>query len=371
MIILGAKLNNNLKLNWMNNNNKILIIGDLHFKDSLGYAEFIDDGRKAEKAEILDFVISQSSDCDSVIFLGDQLNGKHNSSKVIKEFVEFIERFGDKKLYFLAGNHEVMSSGRSSIDFLKEISGKNWGFAINDIEFIGKDNKYNYIFCPYFTKSALGVDTNEEGTKIVMDKLSKFTDVDNAILFVHHAMSDSLTVSGGETNLFNEIVLPKKELEKMFKLVIAGHIHNPQSFDKTFIVGSIFNNEVNELKKYIYKLNSKTCEVDQIELPGRSIIKVENPKLNITLPAIDKNNIIKIIITDPDLKVYIDDIKKEAEKFDAYILLEQYPNKRKKLHYGSGESILEFDINELLKVYAKEKSIDINKLNRGFELINK
>ena len=353
----------------MKTNNKILIVGDMHFKDSLGYAEFIDDRRKAEKDEILDFIVSQSHDCDSVIFLGDQLNGKHNSSKVIKEFVEFIERFENKTLYFLAGNHEVMSNGKSSIDFLKEISGKNWNFAINDIVATGKNNKY--IMCPYFTKSALNVNTNEEGTKIVMDKLSKFAHPEHAILFVHHAVSDSLTVSGCETNLFNEIVLPKKELEKMFKLVVGGHIHHPQTSDKTIISGSIFNNEVGEIEKYIYKLSKENADVEQIKLPGRPIYKIENPELGVTLRSHDKNSIAKIIITDPNLKDYIDDFKKEAKKFDAYILLEQYPNKRKKLHYGDGESILEFDIKQLLKIYAESKKIDLLKLERGFELINK
>ena len=60
-------------------------------------------------------------------------------------------------------------------------------------------------------------------------------------------------------------------------------------------------------------------------------------------------------------------MKKKLKKFDAYILLEQFPNERKKVHFEEG--MLEFDIEKLLETYAKIKKVDIRKLKVAFELI--
>ena len=49
----------------------ILVLGDFHFRDQLGYSDFIEDRRKSEKKEILDFIIEQSKNCSSIIILGD------------------------------------------------------------------------------------------------------------------------------------------------------------------------------------------------------------------------------------------------------------------------------------------------------------
>ena len=45
------------------------------------------------------------------------------------------------------------------------------------------------------------------------------------------------------------------------------------------------------------------------------------------------------------------------------------PKQRKKMHYSEGESILEFNLIDLLKLYAKEKDINMEELERGFDLI--
>ena len=72
---------------------KILLIGDTHWKDNLSYADYISDGRVAEKKEILDFIIESSKDCDHIVFLGDFFNSKNNSSEVNRQAVEFLEKF--------------------------------------------------------------------------------------------------------------------------------------------------------------------------------------------------------------------------------------------------------------------------------------
>jgi len=333
------------------------VISDMHLKERLSYSDYIEDKRIPEREEILDFIVDTFKDCDTIVFGGDQLNSRNNTSEILRYFVNFLERFKDKKLYILAGNHEKFGDGRSALDFLKEIKNKpNWTIITDGVITVGK-----MIFCPYFTKSELGVKTDEQGTKKIMKMLKE-----GDILFCHHAISNTVTTSGCQTNIFREIVLPKDELEKMYRLVVGGHIHQPQADKKTIVAGSVFNNEMSETQKYIWKINQDNFSVQQIKLPGRGVYKAENPTIE-SLKDIKKDNIVKAIFTDIKKKDTVEVIKKELKKFDAYLILEQYPNQRKKVHFEEG--MLEFDTEELLKVYAKEKNVDFKRLKSGLDLI--
>lgn len=333
------------------------IIGDLHLKENLGYSSYIKDGREAEKQEILDFIVNSLKDCDTIIFLGDQFNARNNPSRVIKEFVAFLERFNGKQLYILTGNHEIDSFGKTALDFLKELKKKdNWHVITDTIESIN-----GFTFCPYFTKSQLAVKTDEEGIKMIMNKLE-----DNNILFIHSALSETSTTSGIQTNIFNEIVLPRKELEKRFKLVIGGHIHKPKNYGNTIVAGSIFNQEVCEIGKSIWRINEDTLEIEEIKLPGRGIYKLTDPT-NTDLNKIKEDSIVKVILTKKITKKKVEELKDRLGKFDAFVLIEDYPKERKKL--VSDKNVLEFEVEELIGLYAKQKQIDLNKLLNAFELI--
>lgn len=83
---------------------KILAVGDLHFKDSLGYADCLEDRRVSEKESVLSFIVDQAEDCEVIVFCGDQLNARNNSSSVLKNFVGFLERFKNKQVFIIAGN---------------------------------------------------------------------------------------------------------------------------------------------------------------------------------------------------------------------------------------------------------------------------
>lgn len=340
--------------------NKILCIGDIHWKPELSYSEFIDDHRIIEKREILDFIINSSYDCEKIVFLGDQLNSKNNTSEVIKEFVNFLERFGDKKLYIIGGNHEKGGDGKSALDFLGEITNKNWIIITDKIV-----KKKKLVFCPYFNKAELEVENNEQATEKIMEMLK---DNQGDILFVHHALTNTTTSSGIVTNIFSEPILPRKELEKMYKLVIGAHIHLPDISKNTIITGSVFCNEVSEIEKYIYKINEEDLKVEKIKLPGRGIYGLTDPT-DEDLNKIPKKSILKVTITKETSTIKINELKDKLKEFDAYVLLSQIPHQRKKLHLKEGDNILEFSIEQLLKIYAEEKSVDLNKLTHGFSLI--
>jgi len=338
------------------NKKRILIIGDPHFREKLGYADYIKDGRKAEEQEVLDAIVKQSHDCDEVVFLGDNFNAKNNTSDVIKKFVVFLERFRGKQLYLISGNHTKHADGRTAIDFLKEINNPNWHVITTGVEEIN-----GLTFLPYMTKPELDAKDDAEGIKKVMKMLP-----DGKILFAHHAISDSMA-GVVSTNIFNEIVLPKTKLEKKFKLIIGGHIHTPQKVsEQIYIAGSIFNNEVGEIQKYVYKVNRETLKVESFTLPGRGLYKVENPSVA-TLEKIPTSSIVKVVMTNPELETTIPAIKEFLERFDAFLFLEQYPTKRKKIHFEKG--MLDLKVENLLKIYAKEKDIDLKKLNNAWKLI--
>ncbi len=339
----------------------MLIIGDLHLKENLGYSNYISDGRVGEQKEILDFIIEQSRDEDYVVLCGDQFDKKNNPSEIVRLFVEFIERFGKKKLFIMKGNHEQMSNGKSALDFLREINDKpNWHLFLDGIFSITIGGK-KMVFCPYLSNADLGVSNNKDGVKKLMKMLPE-----GDILFIHHAISDVRLSSGQSTSIFDEVVLPKKELLKKYKLVVGSHVHVPYQKDNLLITGSIFNNEIGQAQKYIWKIDEKTLEVTKIKLPGRSIHGIENPTIG-DLDKIEKSSIVKATLTDIKYKNNLDEIKEKLKEFDAHIILEKYPHERKKLHFDEG--MLEFDISQLLKTYSIERKISLDSLMKAFNLV--
>ena len=332
------------------------VISDLHLKPNLSYSDYIEDGRKGEEKEILDFIVNGFKDCKKIVFIGDLLNGRNNSAEVIKKLVNFIEKFEKKEIYIISGNHEKSADGKTSLDFLKEIKNSKWNIITDKIEIFD-----DLVFCPNLSKPELKAKNNEAGKKKIMKMLPE-----GKILFHHYAMSGSKTGTGAMTEMFDEIVLDKNILKKKYNLVVGGHIHHPCIDENVIVTGSIFTNEVGENSKCIWKINEEDVTFEQIKLPGRDIIKVENPD-DVILKEFKEDSIVKVILTDPRLKDRIEELKEKLKKFDAYILLEQFPNKRKKVHFEEG--MLEFDIEKLLEVYAKQKKVEIKKLRAAFELI--
>ena len=337
------------------------VIGDLHWRDNLGYAEYISDRRKAEKEQVLDKIVKCLSGCDTIVFMGDQFNARNNSSQTIKEFIAFLRRFDGKEVYMLAGNHEIAGDGKTALDFIAEVGNKKWHIVSNSIESVAV-GPLKIVLCPYLSKSALGVTNEKDGMKKLMKSLP-----DGDILFVHLSISDTPVNETTNTNFFREIVLPRKELKKKYKLVFGGHIHKPSNDGQIYVAGSVFTNEVGETEKYVYGIDiKKETFIHHFLLPNRPIIKLENPTIN-EITKLKKNSIVKVLLTKKMSETDIKKLKVVLEGLDAYILLENYPTERKKLDLDG--SMLEFDIDSLLETYAKVKKIDPLILKHGFELI--
>jgi DNA repair exonuclease SbcCD nuclease subunit len=341
------------------------IIGDLHLKENLSYADYIKDRRISEKKEILDFIVDSLKDCDKIVFLGDQFDKRSNPSNVVREFTEFLERFSGKDVYMISGNHCKYGTGETAIDYLKEIKNDKWHIITRTPTKIDE-----MVFVPYMTNAELGAKDNEEALKTIMELIMMTKGKEKGkILFHHNAVYDTVVNSGRSVNDFPEPILPAKELEKEFDLIVGGHIHKPQIKGKKILVaGSIFNNEVGEIGKKIFKIDEKTLEIETIDLPGRKIYKLEDPTEK-EIEDIENNSIVKVILTKKKTSIDLTKFKESLKRFDAYILLEQIPKTKKKMHYGKDESILEFSVENLLGVYAKDKKIDEKKVLKGFELI--
>lgn len=334
----------------------ILVIGDLHFRDRLSYSDHVD--RTKEREEVLDFIVDQAKDCDIVVSLGDVFDRRDPPASVTRDVAAFFERFKGKQLFIISGNHDKKASGgTTALDFLREIGDKHWRIFTRPqagIEIEGR----RVDFLPHMYKGELGVQNDEEGMKVIMSQLKKAD-----ILFHHHAVSDTLA-GQVSTNLFNEIVLPKTELERNYKLVVGGHIHTPGVYGKTVVTGSVFNCDMGETGKFLWKVDTKDLTVNQVALPGRQIHKV-NVSEKTTFKGIPISSIVKCIVTDK--KLDIEKLKKELDSFDASLIIEQYPEERERVHFEDGA--IDLDVVNLLNVYAKARKIDINILTKGFDLI--
>lgn len=337
----------------------LLIIGDLHMREHLGYSEYIEDGRIKEKKEIFDFILKESKDCDGVVFLGDQFHLKNNPSEVIREFVEFVESFGNKQIYMIAGNHEKSGDGKSALDFMKEVNKPNWHIITDKVEKIGE-----MVFCPFFYKGELKSMNFKTATTKLMKELPE-----GRIFFTHHAISD-IDFGRSNTNLMTqEIVLPMKTIGKKYELTFAGHIHSPIKNGNVIVSGSIFNNELGDKDKKIYKLhiNERGTEIDTISLPGRKIISLSPDEVEKSDSL--GGSIVKVIIEKAISRNKILELKELlSKKCDAYVIVERVKNTdREKSHL---DSIMNLSVEELLKIYAKEKKLDVEKVLNGFKLIN-
>lgn len=345
---------------------KIFCIGDLHLKENLGYAEYVSDRRIAERENVLDKIVEASVDSDMVVLMGDQLNGRSNHAETLKRFVAFLERLGDKPIRILVGNHERFSSGASSLDFLKELKGKDWKI-ISQVEseiFAG----YKFVYLPYFTGPEI-MDSEHKDWVSASQKLMNMLP-DGDILFTHHAISGTFS-AGILTDKFEEILLQQDVLLKKYRQVVAGHIHSKSIYadGRILLTGSIFTDCVGEGSKSVWKVRWDTIGfqesvlLQEIKLPVRPIFKLENPTAE-TVDALPRNAIVKVIVTDYGYDV--DAVKKQLDSFDGSVVVEQVVKERdKEVELEGGELTVE----NLLRVYAKQRGIDPILLFEGYALI--
>jgi len=348
---------------------KIGVIGDLHFRDQLGYADHLEDRRESERQGVLDQIVDTFKEHDLIVFMGDNLNARNNTSSVIKSFTNFIERFQAEKIVMIAGNHEKFGDGRSAIDFLKHIK-RPWhiittGVHAVPLKSLGIDSDLVFSFIPYSNCTEWNL-TNEEASQKILAECKQ-----SDIIFVHHALTHDI-LKNVTTDTFNEPILDSKEIFKKTDTVVIGHIHEPKietSGNKTFLrTGSVFTQEVGEHSKSIWTIEvdeNKEKKMIEHKLEQRGIYKIVNPALT-ELDQIPQHSIVKAIITNRSIAVQP---LKDAmnAKFDASIIKESYENERKQIDMSN--DINDYSTEKMLNLYAEVKKLDPQMLHDGYELI--
>lgn len=335
---------------------KLLIVGDAHFRQELPYSPAFKDGRRAEWGAVKQTIIEASAGVDAVVMMGDNFNSRHNHSAVQDEFVTFLNDFGDKDIYIIAGNHERYGL-LTALDHLKSLGRKNW-HIFTDIGSVKIGNS-TLVFLPYLTPGVLGVKDLQEANEKIIDMLP-----DGDFLFAHHTVS-GIDLHGGSIEYMNEVVLDLSRLEKKYLSIFTGHIHDAQRVsDKTLVVGSIFTAEVGEDHKSVFTFDTKSGDIDSIDLPVRGIYKHvwNGPSSLMHMPS---NSIVKCVVT--DRSVNLDEVRDVLTRFDAYVIIEQYPREREKVHFEDGA--MDLSVDNMLKIYADARNLSYNRLKDGFELI--
>lgn len=342
---------------------RICVIGDQHFRYELPYASAIADGRKGEWEAVKKVIHDTASTCDAVVLLGDGLNSRHNHSSVIREFVDFLNGFGDKEVHILVGNHERYGTS-TALDFLQSVGHPNWFIYSKPTQ--TKVAGQEAMMIPFMTPALMGVETKEEGIQAVTATFPKDA---WPLSFSHHAIGGA-RMRGIPVEMMNEIVLPQKTMEQHFSHNFAGHIHESQNvFPSIYMTGNIFTNEVGEHRKSIWVYESDgtiDVAVTEVPLPVRGIHKMTIEKNVYQYPTEKKNAIVKAYITSRDVDVEY--TKKDLERmYDASIIIEQYPNERQKAHFEDGG--LDLSVDSLLRLYANVKGLEYTDLQEAFDLI--
>jgi hypothetical protein len=343
---------------------KILCVGDTHFRYELPYSSVIPDGRRSEWEAVKNKIIETSKDCDAIVLLGDNFNLRHNNSTVIKEFIQFLNGFGDKEVHILCGNHERYGLS-SAIDFLKHVKNTNW-FIYTEPRLTVVAGQEAFMI-PFMSPALLGAETKEEGLK---NLLAMFPKDAEPLAFCHLGVTGA-KLHGVSADFFNEIVLPKEVMEKHFWHSFLGHWHSKQMlFPSTYICGNVFSSEVGDHSKSIWTYESKgtiDIEVKEIPLPVRPIHKLEwVDDAETRFASVPDNAIVKCYVTTKGTDLEL--VKKVLSRFDANMIIEKYSEQREKIHFEG--NLLDLSIESILKMYAESKKLEYADLQSAFELIN-
>lgn len=339
---------------------KLLLVGDPHFRYQLPYAQALEDGRKGEWNAVKEMIHTEAEKCDAVILFGDNFNSKHNHSSVNTEFVEFLNKFGTKDVYMIAGNHERFGH-ETALDFIKAMDVPNW-HVYTEPTHIQVASGESFQFLPYMTPGTVQASNNEEARDTVMSLLKP------AHYLFHHHIVESTKWEGGDSSIVNELVLPAT-VEENYNMVFGGHIHQASRVtDKTWVVGNIFTNELGEHEKFIFTLDTTTNTVEQKKLPCRPIYKVE-VKQGVSYADIPTYAIVKATVHDPFFvgqRAHISGVL--FAHVDAFVLVEQFSKQRKRVDLAT-TGALDLSIDNLLKIYCDQRKVSFPDIRTAFDLL--
>jgi hypothetical protein len=227
---------------------KIAILGDIHFKKC---KEIETTYRKS----VLEFVVSYLSGhgINTIIQLGDFFNDRKSIdvnlyNQVIEDYNYYFASFIDK-FYCLTGNHDVYFTNTNKVNSLKHLQDVLSNFHV--ISYPCEIPKIG-LAVPW-----LNSENAEEFEKIVSESSHKYC-------FGHFEINSFNMVKGfEETNGLSQSIF------KNFEKVFSGHFHLTQDKNNISYVGSLFQNDrndLNDIKRFMI-LDTESGNVEEIKIP--------------------------------------------------------------------------------------------------------
>jgi DNA repair exonuclease SbcCD nuclease subunit len=341
---------------------RVGIIGDLHCKDLLGYADYVSDKRIPERQAVLDQIANLFKGYDLVVLMGDNFNARNNSSETIKDFVKFAQSIR-APLAIIAGNHEKAGSGKSALDFVEELD-NDWATAIRGPKMIDVKGVH-VVLLPYMSRTEMKCQDNRAAGKAIQGILPE-----GDILLAHQAFT-GYSFGGTNTDDINEPVLDKAWLAERYQKVAIGHIHQGGNDGKFLVAGSVFCNEVGEEEKSVWTLlvdeTTRKTEVVAHILDQRGIRKIKDPEPKDIENLTPADWIVKAEITKRGTDV--EAVKRMLRPFAGSVVVERYPNERMTIKTDS--DVLDYSVENMLAMYAKAKNLNPDILLTGYALIRK
>jgi DNA repair exonuclease SbcCD nuclease subunit len=198
---------------------KTQIIGDVHLDDRyIGYLDF--------QVQTIKKIID-AENCQDIIFLGDLLEKRSPSPKVLlalQNILDYIPR--DKKIYLLRGNHCSQTKADDGLTALSLFEYKRNVTVIKHTR-----NINGYCFIPHY-----------ENERTIVDDLGRIGDAD--IVLGHFGYNGCLNPMGDPDFTIS--------LDMFSTRTYLGHIHHFKQAEKVTIIGTPYTTSFQEANKDSY-----------------------------------------------------------------------------------------------------------------------
>lgn len=265
---------------------RILVVGDVHV--GMGSMGKMDpetrlNSRLLDYGRTLDFICSyvKKNKVPVVVFTGDMYKTRTPTAdqrNVVEERIKELAKI--TSVFIVAGNHDLIGSGSSTIDSFVNLEVPNV-HIYKDFSFVTLDGA-NIIFSPFVNKNYFNVEHNDEAVIKYEEKIKNIVsemENDNPNILVGHSLLGGVRIGSLEITeemSLSELVLPQSVFDCM-DLTIMGHVHTQQILREDIIyVGSMERNDFSEAegRKSMLKIDLKKMKYDFIDLPVRNIYDI-------------------------------------------------------------------------------------------------
>ncbi len=309
---------------------KHAIIGDIHFKKCK-------DIEQKYRDRVLYFIFKtlQEKNIDNIIQLGDFFDDrKHIDLQVYDDVVRIYDKyFSDmNSTTLIIGNHDTYYKDNNSVFspiLLKEYS---------NLKIINKIQETNLgLFVPWLNNSNV-----DEFTKTIENTKAKYC-------FGHFEINSFAMIKGLEENNGLSTTLFNK-----FDKVFSGHFHLTQDKINISYVGSVFQNDrndINDIKRFMI-IDDQTHEIEEVKIPfelfNRVVITSEDEMTDDLIDTFSGKINDIIFTTERSLKreKFIDKIIESSSNYE-YQIIDNSELCKEKINLISQND----DVNELFVDY--------------------